>query len=75
MYITDGNKTVEIKMMTWNESTVSYDEDQAHEFFEAGVLEMNEDGAYIVDDVDYCIDQAEDWENQQDENTVFVYEV
>lgn len=62
MKITDGKKTVEIKMQHWNGS--GYDPDFSEEFFEAGGLEYDEEAdAYKVEDVDYCIDQATDCKN------------
>ena len=57
MKITDGKKTVEIKIQRWNGS--GYDPDWSADYFDAGSLPYNEDtGAYTVDDVDSCIDMA-----------------
>jgi len=60
MKITDGKKTVNIRMMVWEGS--GYSPDWSQDFFEAGSLPYNEDtDTYTVDDVDYCIDQAMEW--------------
>lgn len=57
MKITDGKKTVDIRIMRWNGS--GYDPDWSTDYFGAGSLAFDEDrGAYIVDDVDYCVDMA-----------------
>lgn len=41
-----------------------YAPDFSNDFFEAGGLEYDKDkDAYIVEDVDYCIDYAMDWKN------------
>lgn len=57
MKITDGKKTVDIRIMRWNGS--GYDPDWSADYFGAGALAYDEDlGAYIVDDVDYCVDMA-----------------
>ena len=62
MKITDGKKTVEIRMMTWEGS--GYSPDWSMDFFEAGSLPWDEErNVYTVPDVDYCIDQANDWAN------------
>lgn len=60
MKITDGKKTVEIRMMVWEGN--GYSPDWSLDFFEAGSLPYNDEtGTYTVDDVDYCIDQAMEW--------------
>lgn len=60
MKITDGKKTVDVRMHVWQDS--GYGPDWSHDFFAAGSLQQDGDqGAYIVDDVDYCISQANDW--------------
>lgn len=57
MKITDGKKTVEIRIQRWNGS--GYDPDWSIDYFTAGALPYNEDTeAYTVDNVDYCIDAA-----------------
>jgi hypothetical protein len=67
MKITDGKKTVDIRMMTWEGS--GYSPDWSLDFFEAGGLPYNEEtDVYTVKDVDYCINQAQEW---KDTNTGF----
>jgi len=61
MKLTDGKKVVEIRMQVWNGS--GYGPDWSYDFFEAGDLD-DATGASVVDDVDYCIDQAQDWANK-----------
>ena len=62
--LTDGNKTVEITMCVWNGS--GYDPDWSEDFFSVGDLEYDEEKeSRIVKDVDYCIEQAEDWKNSR----------
>lgn len=62
--LTDGNKTVEITMCVWNGS--GYDPDWSDDFFSVGDLEYDEEKeTHIVKDVDYCIEQAEDWKNSR----------
>jgi hypothetical protein len=57
MKITDGKKTVEIKIMKWNGN--GYDPDWSMDYFEAGSLPYNEEtDCYTVEDVDYCIEMA-----------------
>lgn len=62
MVITDGKRTVEIRMMIW-EGT-NWSPDMSLDFFQAGGLKRDETDAYIVPDVAYCIDYAKDWENR-----------
>lgn len=60
MKLTDGKKTVEITMYIWQGS--GYSDDFSMDFFNAGNLAYNaENDAFIVKDVDYCIDQSNDW--------------
>ena len=83
MIITDGKKKVKIRMMYWTGD--GYTPDCSNDFFEAGGLPRDEEtDAYLVDDVDYCIDQAKDWKNRtgdfyydidDGERCVFVEEV
>ena len=59
MKLTDGKKTVEIKIQKWNGT--GYDPDWSNDFFEAGNLPYDEEtDTYTVDDVEYCIDMAMD---------------
>lgn len=83
MKITDGKKTVEIKMMVWEEN--GYSPDWSLDFFEAGALPYDEEtDMYTVEDVDYCIEQAMDWRDSKgdfcgdtpsEDNAVFVEEL
>lgn len=73
MKMTDGKRTIDIRMKVWNGS--GYDPDWSIDFFDAGSLPRNEDGVYVVDDVDYCIDQAREWEAEDEDNDVFVEEL
>lgn len=83
MKLTDGRKTVEIRLCVWENG--GYTPDWSEDFFNAGALQYDEDrDAYIVNDVNYCINQAQDWKDstgdfscdEPDENrAVFVEEV
>lgn len=83
MKITDGKKTVEIRMMVWEGS--GYSPDWSLDFFNAGGLPYDDNtDVYIVEDVDYCIDQAMDWKDSKgdfqgddpnEDNEVFVDEL
>jgi len=78
MRITDMHRTVSIEMKVWNEESTSYSPDWSNDFFESGSLSHTEDGdgeIYIVKDVDYCIDQAREWENEDENNCVFVEDI
>lgn len=85
MKITDGNRTVEIEMVVWDESSASFSPDWSMDFFDAGLLEYDsEKDVYIVKDVDYCIEQANDWRDSigdyrddtpNENNTVFIEEL
>ncbi len=76
MKMTDGKKTVEITMKVWNDFNTGYSPDWSNDFFNAGILPYDEDeDLHIVDDVDYCIEQAEEWEAEDENNAVFVEEL
>lgn len=76
MKMTDGKKTVEITMKVWNDFNTGYSPDWSNDFFNAGILPYDEDeDFFIVDDVDYCIEQAEEWEAEDESNAVFVEEL
>lgn len=76
MKMTDGKKTVEITMKVWNDFNTGYSPDWSNDFFNAGILPYDEDeDLFIVDDVDYCIEQAEEWEAEDENNAVFVEEL
>ena len=61
--MTDGHKTAEITMEYFDEAQQRWI-DIAEDFFADGQLhEIDPDTeAIIVDDVDYCIEMARDWE-------------
>lgn len=71
--LTDGKKTVSVEMVEWDGG--SYSPDWSADFFEVGSLPKRyidglpggQDCAYIVPDVDYCIDQANDCANYRGE--------
>lgn len=57
-----GNRLTEITMRTWTGN--GYTPDWSQDFFSAGILPYNDAiEAYEVEDIDYCIDQAQDWKN------------
>ena len=58
--LTDGKQTIEITMQIW--TGPGYSPDWSGDFF--GPLPYDEEQeAYIVEDVDYCIEQAADWKS------------
>lgn len=60
--LTDGKRTVEITMRTWDGS--GYGPDWSNDCFNISALEYDEEKeAYKVVDVEYCIDWAKSWEN------------
>lgn len=58
----DNDKAVEISICEWDEENSQYGPDWSADFFEVGALKTVNDPelAYIVDDVDYCIEYASD---------------
>ncbi len=58
----DDSKAVEISIREWDEENTQYGPDWSADFFEVGGLKTVDDPefAYIVEDVDYCIEQAND---------------
>lgn len=64
MKLTDGKKTVEIKMYYYDDKNGSLGTDWSGEILYDGRMKRDEETeAYIVDDVDDCVDYARDWEN------------
>ena len=61
--LTDGKRTVGITMAIWTGS--GYTPDWSNDFFDVGCLPMTDDGVYVVQDVAFCIGEAEDWKNQR----------
>ena len=71
MKITDGKRTVEIRMMVWQGT--GYSPDWSNDFFDAGLLPFDEEvEAYTVEDVEYCIDAALEWAKESEDNAVAV---
>lgn len=64
--LTDRKKTVGVTMWEWKRNEQGHTGDWSNDFFEIGGLprvyleDLNVD-AFEVDDVDYCVDQANDW--------------
>lgn len=62
----DNSKAVEISIREWDDESIGYGPDWSADFFEVGNLEsidapeLDCSPAYIVNDVDYCIEQAND---------------
>lgn len=74
MKITDGKRTVEIRMMIWQET--GFSPDWSNDYFDAGQLPYDDETAvYTVQDVEYCIDAAREWESEEENNMVFVDEI
>jgi hypothetical protein len=58
----DNSRTIEITMKEYRFGQLR--PDWAPDFYDVGLLPMDEDSeAYIVEDVDYCIDMALDWKH------------
>lgn len=55
---TDGSKTADIAIRDWDGS--QYSPEWQDDFFSIGNMEEDANGACIVDDVDYLIEQAHD---------------
>lgn len=58
----DNSKAVEISIRERDDENTQYGPDWSADFFEVGGLKAVDDPelAYIVEDVDYCIEQAND---------------
>lgn len=61
----DSSKAVEISIREWDEENTGYGPDWSADFYEVGSLKTcyaddSMEPAYIVYDVDYCIEQAND---------------
>lgn len=58
----DNNKAVEISIREWDDETSQYGPDWSADFFGAGGLKPveGEELTYVVGDVDYCIEYAND---------------
>lgn len=63
MKLTDGKKTVEIKLQRWNGN--GYEPDWSTDYFNASSLQYEEEtDTYKVEDVDYCIETAKKWNEE-----------
>ena len=59
----DNTKVIAIQMYEYDNRDNTRYPDWENDFFNVGGLDYNEDlDAYRVYSVDYCIEQAEDWE-------------
>lgn len=58
----DNYKAVEISIRDWDEESSQYGPDWSADFFEVGGLKTvdNPELAYVVDDVDCCVEYASD---------------
>ena len=67
MIITDGRKTVRLSMSEWDDENPGYGPELADDLMESGSLpivgEYQDDLVYGVEDVDYCVDYANDIKN------------
>lgn len=58
---TDGKRTITLELRERDPQTGQDRPDWSNDFYDTGILEQNEDGAFIVGDLDYLIGQALDW--------------
>lgn len=64
MKMQDKTRKVKIELCVWDGN--GYGPDFSQDFFEAGGLKHNDEtDCYIVPDIEYCIDQANDMINHQ----------
>lgn len=77
----NSNYIVSIEMREWKDG--QYTNDWSNDFFEVGNLPYDEEhDAYIVDDTDYCVQYAKDWQysegdfqdDEKNENRMVVVE-
>ena len=59
MKLRDANFKINLFMRNWTGN--GWSRDLSEDFFEAGGLPVDENGFYLVNDVQYCVDQAEDY--------------
>ena len=76
--LTDGKYTVSIEMMVWQET--QYSPDFSNDFFDVGILPHHEDEetgemVYHVKDISYCVEQAQEWENERPVNVVIIEDI
>lgn len=71
MKLTDGKNVIEISMNKWEGN--GYSPDWADEFFECADAKYNEEmDAYNVPDLQYCLDEAQSWEQEDEDNNLWV---
>lgn len=58
---TDGKRTITLELREHDPQTGQDRPDWSNDFYDTGILEQNEDGAFIVDNLNYLVDQALDW--------------
>ena len=55
-------RSATIEMKTWDSDTCQYSADWEDEFFDVATLPyIDEDEAYLIDDIEYAIEVAMDW--------------
>lgn len=60
--LTDNKHTVSITMAIWDSANRNYSPDFSGDFFNVGSLPYDDEAdAYRVEDVYYCLDQAQNW--------------
>lgn len=60
--LSDGYRTVDIELRTWDSEKNEFTPDWSNDFFNIGNLFYDADeDAYLVKNVYYCIEQAQDW--------------
>lgn len=72
MYLTDRTRLIKIEMQVWGwKGSDGFSPDWSNDFFESGCLPYDgELDAYEVEDIDYCIEQAQEWEDEDENNFV-----
>lgn len=67
MRLTDKTgRVLIIEMQVWDGGRPAFPPDFSQDFFESGNLPYNVDlDAYEVDDIEYCLNQAFDWERAE----------
>lgn len=74
VYLTDGQQVARISMRLWDIETYQYGSDVANDFFGVGCLPRYGDAdrgalVYRVDDVQYCVDAAQEWTRMETDGT------
>ena len=58
---TDGNRTISLALHEIDTRDGQLLPDWSNDFYDTGCLEQDNDGSYIVHDVNYLVEQALDW--------------